>query len=84
MIGYFPDFYPDELLYSVLARYHAGSGYLGYITTAEDLFNSPWSIPDIEFLNTYTEQTSNYSYMYYYSILYFNWINIRYFFFLAK
>jgi len=56
MIGYFPDFYPDELLYSVLARYHAGSGYLGYITTAEDLFSSPWSIPDIEFLNTFTEQ----------------------------
>ena len=51
MIGYFPDFYPDELVYSLLSRYHAENGYLGYISTAEDLFVNPWNLPDIDFLN---------------------------------
>lgn len=55
MIAYFPDFYNDELLYSVLARYHATSGYIGYINSAEDLFIDPWVRPDVEFVNAYTE-----------------------------
>ena len=29
MIGCFPDPYPDELVYSLLARYYAKSGYQG-------------------------------------------------------
>ena len=53
MIGYFPDPYPDELVYSQLARYCVKSGYLGYVCAAEDLFQSTWNLPNIEFLNRY-------------------------------
>lgn len=54
MISYFPSIYPDELLYSQLARYYAKSGYLAYTFAAEDLFQSKTVRPDIEFLNAYT------------------------------
>lgn len=53
MIGYFPDPYPDELVYSLLARYYAQSGYLGYVCAAEDIFLNTWNLPNIEFLNDY-------------------------------
>ena len=55
MISYFPDFYPDELVYSLLARYVAHSGYTNYIFAAEDLFHRRWGVPDIEFVNPYTD-----------------------------
>ena len=35
MISYFPTAYPDELLYSQLARYYAKSGYMAYTYAAE-------------------------------------------------
>jgi len=54
MITYFPTAYPDELLYSQLARYYVRSGYLAYIYAAEDLFASKTVRPDMEFVNTYT------------------------------
>ena len=38
MLGQFPTPYPDELLYSVFARYYVRSGYSNYIFAAEDLF----------------------------------------------
>ena len=38
MITFFPMPYPDELLYSTIARYHALSGNALYCQTAEDLF----------------------------------------------
>ena len=53
MIGYFPEPYPDELVYSLLARYCAKSGYLGYVCAAEDIFQNTWNLPNIEFLNEY-------------------------------
>ncbi len=56
MISYFPPIYPDELLYSQLARYYAKSGYLAYTFAAEDLFQSKTVRPDIEFLNAYTPE----------------------------
>lgn len=56
MITQFPAIYPDELLYSQLARYHARSGNLAYIFTAEELFQSKTVRPDVEFLNTYTSE----------------------------
>lgn len=56
MITQFPAIYPDELLYSQLARYHARSGNLAYTFTAEQLFQSKTVRPDVEFLNTYTPQ----------------------------
>lgn len=55
MIAYFPEIYPDELLYSQLARYMAHTGYLAYIYAAEDLFSNKATRPDIEFLNQYTK-----------------------------
>lgn len=38
MIGFFPVPYPDEILYSVFARYHARSGNKYFAATAESLF----------------------------------------------
>lgn len=40
MIGYFTDPYPDELFYSVCARYHARSKYKFKEATARDLFGN--------------------------------------------
>lgn len=51
MIVFFPDSYPDELLYSQLARYYTKSGYLAYTYAAQDLFTKNTAKPDIEFIN---------------------------------
>lgn len=53
MIAYFPTAYPDELLYSQLARYYTKSGYMAYTFAAEDLFASKTVRPDIVFINSY-------------------------------
>ena len=55
MIGFFPEPYTDELLYSLLSRYYVRAGYLGYVSVAEELFSKTWLCPDIEFINTYTK-----------------------------
>ena len=57
MISFFPDIYPDELLYSQLARYYTKSGYTAYIFAAEDLYEKRTVKPDIEFLNPLTKIT---------------------------
>lgn len=57
MIAFFPEIYPDELLYSLLARYHARSGYVRFTYAAADLFKNPSTHPDIEFINPYTDDT---------------------------
>ena len=54
MIAYFPTPYPDELLYSQLARYYAKSGYMAYTYAAEELFVAKTVRPDINFLNVFT------------------------------
>lgn len=54
MIAYFPEIYPDELIYSLLARYYTQAGYPCYWYAAEDLFVSKTVRPDIEFVNQYT------------------------------
>lgn len=54
MIAYFPTAYPDELLYSQLARYYTKSGYMAYTFAAEDLFVSKTVRPDMDFINSYT------------------------------
>ena len=51
MITFFPNFYPDELVYSLLSRYYSKSGYSAYIFAAEDLYENKLVKPDIEFLN---------------------------------
>lgn len=38
MIAYFPEIYPDELVYSWCSRYYAHSGYPNYNAALEDLF----------------------------------------------
>ena len=50
-IGYFPQIYPDELIYSVLARFYVHSGYPAYTFCAEDIFLNKRVRPDMEFLN---------------------------------
>lgn len=40
MISFFPKPYPDEILYSIIARYHIRSGNLSPKITLEELFNS--------------------------------------------
>lgn len=55
MITYFPENYPDELLYSQLARYYVKSGYTAYRYAAENLFVSRTVRPDIEFVNVLTD-----------------------------
>ncbi len=54
MITYFPTAYPDELLYSRLARYYTKSGYMAYTFAAEELFASKTVRPDMDFINSYT------------------------------
>lgn len=51
MIQVFPSFYPDELVYSMISRYHVQSGSVAYIYTAEELFDSKYTNVEIEFLN---------------------------------
>lgn len=55
MIGFMPEIYPDELLYSQLARYYYRSGYMAYIFAAEDLYMNKRVRPDIEFVNALTK-----------------------------
>lgn len=56
MIGFMPEPYPDELMYSVLSRYHKMSGHLVFRASAEELFKDPLVRPDVEFINQYTEE----------------------------
>lgn len=54
MINYFPTPYPDELIYSLLARCYVKSGYLTYTYAAQDFFSNKNTRPNIEFINEYT------------------------------
>lgn len=56
MIACFPEIYPDELLYSLLARYYMKSGYMAYTFVAQDLYIKKTIRPDIEFLNQFTKE----------------------------
>lgn len=51
MIGFFPDPYPDELLYSACARFGDRSGYRNVATAARELFGSQTGIANIGFPN---------------------------------
>lgn len=54
MIGFFPEIYEDELLYSQLCRYYQRSGYTRYIFAIDDLFMHRTVHPVIEWVNAYT------------------------------
>ena len=53
MIGFFPDIYPDELLYSQLCRYYQRTGYMNYRSAVDDLFMTRTVHPVIEWTNAY-------------------------------
>ena len=56
MIAFFPEAYPDELLYSQISRYHQRSGYARFVFTAEDIYRTgKVTHPSIEFVNRYTD-----------------------------
>ena len=55
MIAFFPDAYPDELLYSRICRYHVYSGNYCSAFTMDELYGKRTVHPDIEFLNRFTK-----------------------------
>lgn len=59
MIAFFPKLYPDELLYSLFARYYIKTGYAAYILAAQDLFINPKDNPNIEFINRLNDNIVN-------------------------
>ena len=56
MLGLFPKPYPDELIYSVLARYFVRSGYNKYVFAAEDLFSKKTVRPSFEYFPTLSSE----------------------------
>lgn len=53
MPAFFPEVYPDELVYSLLARFYVKSGYLALTYALEDLYIHRYTTPDTEFLNEF-------------------------------
>lgn len=51
MIGFLPEIYPDELIYSWLARYYCRTGYAAYIDAIADFYEKRTIRPDVEFIN---------------------------------
>jgi hypothetical protein len=49
MIGFFPDPYPDELLYSACARYAQMTGYLNRVSANIELTGSRGFSPTVDF-----------------------------------
>lgn len=56
MIGFFPDPYEDELVYSWIARYYMRSGLSQHIQIAKQLFAKTSDVPTIEFINMLTDE----------------------------
>lgn len=56
MIAQFPTAYPDELVYSILARYYMKSGYINFVRAAEELFLRKTTAPSVEFMNEYRDE----------------------------
>lgn len=56
MIGFMPELYPDELVYSWLARYHVRTGHHSYQQTAKHLLNKKANIVSKKFLNEYSDE----------------------------
>ena len=64
MVSFFPKPYPDEILYSVLARYHIRSGNTSPKLTLTELFNSPSTVATADLpsnLNTLSENLQPFS-----------------------
>jgi hypothetical protein len=64
MVSFFPKPYPDEILYSVIARYHIRSGNTSPKVTLRELFNSPSTVATADLpsnLNTLSENLQPFS-----------------------
>ena len=57
--GFFPSFYPDELVYSLFARYHIRSGNMYFRETSSELFGKVLINLETEFIDTLTPQAKN-------------------------
>lgn len=51
MIGYFPELYEDELIYSWIARYYVHSGYTSAADAYQDLYFNKNLRPSVELMN---------------------------------
>lgn len=58
--GFFPSLYPDELVYSLWARYHIKSGNIHYSETSQELFGKVIINPELEFIDILTPTTRAY------------------------
>lgn len=58
--GFFPSFYPDELVYSLFARYHIKSGNIHFSDTSQELFGKVIINPELEFIDILTPTTRAY------------------------
>lgn len=56
MIAFLPRFYPDELVYSFIARYHVMSGHAYASTTNNEIFANSKRVIEIEFLGEWTNK----------------------------
>lgn len=56
MIGFFPEAYEDELIYSQLARYYVRTGYASYKTVANELFQNGGARPHVEYFIKFTQE----------------------------
>ena len=59
MIGFMPELYPDELVYSWIARYHVRTGHYSYQQTAKHLLDKKANIVSKRFLNEYSNDFFN-------------------------
>lgn len=59
MIGFMPEIYPDELVYSWLARCYAHSGYPAYVFALEDLMGRKNTRPDVELMGKFSKNVQD-------------------------
>lgn len=58
MIGFLPEIYEDELVYSWIARYYCRTGYNAYIYANEDFYTHSRTRPDMEYMNQLSEDAT--------------------------
>lgn len=59
MIGFMPEIYPDELVYSWFARYFLKSGYAAYLDAFKDIYKDYRIKPSIEFINMLNDESKS-------------------------
>lgn len=56
MIAYFPTPYPDETMYSLLARFYIHSGYTSFTGIAKIVYKKTLLQPNVDFIDDYSDQ----------------------------